>query len=91
MARQAALPANLPPRLIGRELAAAYVSVSPNMFDKMVKDERMPKPKRLGPNRIAWDVRELDAAVDRLPTAGNDNTVDNTWEDVDAENASAAR
>lgn len=84
MPRQAALPPTLAPRLLAREAAASYVCVSPNTFDEMVEDGRMPRPKRLGPHRIAWDVRALDCAVDRLPTEGNDGTVDVTWEDIDA-------
>jgi hypothetical protein len=39
-----ALPPTLPPRLICREDAAAYVCVSPNTFDAMVADGRMPNP-----------------------------------------------
>ena len=81
----------LTPRLIKREDAAAYVSVSPNMFDEMVKDGRMPPAKRLGGRRLAWDVRALDAAVDRLPVEGATPDVDETWSDVDATQASALR
>jgi excisionase family DNA binding protein len=84
MARQTALPPTLPPRLIGREAAAAYVSVSPNTFDEMVKNGRMPHPKLLGCRRRAWDVRDLDAAIDRLPIDGHDTHSDKTWVDVDA-------
>ena len=83
MAHQKALPPTLAPRLISREAAAAYVSVSPTTFDAMVKDGRMPKPKRLGSRRKAWDVHALDAAVDNLPVEGNDNA-DETWSNVDA-------
>ncbi len=83
MARQNALPPTLAPRLITREAAASYVSVSPTTFDEMVKDGRMPKPKRLGGRRKAWDVHALDAAVDNLPVEGNDNA-DETWNNVDA-------
>ena len=67
MARQLALPPNLPPRLISREAAAAYVSLSPNTFDTMVEEGWMPRPRRLGDRRKAWDVRDLDSAVDSLP------------------------
>jgi len=91
MPRATALPSNLPPRLIGREAAAAYVSVSPNMFDQMVDDGRMPNAKRLGDRRIAWDVRELDAAVDHLPAEAGGPIADETWSDVDAPQASAFR
>ena len=82
MARQTALPPTLAPRLVGREVAAADISVSPTTFDEMVEDGRMPPPRKLGGRRRAWDVRELDAAVDRLPIAGEDS--DATWEDIDA-------
>ena len=81
MARQNALPPTLAPRLITREAAASYVSVSPTTFDEMVKDGRMPRPKRLGGRRKAWDVRALDAAIDGLPN--NDNN-DDTWSNIDA-------
>jgi predicted DNA-binding transcriptional regulator AlpA len=85
MAHQKALPPTLAPRLIGREAAAAYVSVSPTTFDEMVRDGTMPKPRRLSGRRKAWDVRALDAAVDSLPVESNDNDNDNdTWDNVDA-------
>src|SRR5260370_2277124 len=42
MARQNALPPTLAPRLINRDAAAAYVSVSPTKFDQMVIDGSMP-------------------------------------------------
>jgi predicted DNA-binding transcriptional regulator AlpA len=84
MPRQAALPPTLAPRLIARDAAAAYVSLSPNTFDLMVMDNRMPKPKLLGERRIAWDVRALDQAVDALPVRDDNRAVDETWGDVDA-------
>jgi predicted DNA-binding transcriptional regulator AlpA len=86
--RQDALPPTLAPRLISREAAAAYVCVSPAKFDALVEAGTMPRPKRLSDRRIAWDVRLLDAAVDRLPQEGGD---DATWSDVDASQASAVR
>ena len=83
MARQSALPPTLAPRLINRSAAAAYVDVSPTLFDEMVKDRRMPRPKLLGGRRKAWDVRALDAAIDALPVEANDNN-DLSWNDIDA-------
>jgi predicted DNA-binding transcriptional regulator AlpA len=71
MPKQAALPSTLPPRLVMREAAAAYVCLSPNPFDEMIADGRMPKPRILGDRRKAWDVRKLDAAVDTLPHVGD--------------------
>lgn len=90
MTRQVALPPTLAPRLIPREAAAAYVCVSPNTFDRMVHDGHMPRPKRLGDRRIAWDVRELDAAVDRLPLQTG-RPDDESWSDIDAPQAPTIR
>ena len=82
MARQPALPSTLPPRLVGRSAAAAYLSISPTTFDILVKEGTMPRPKRLGERRKAWDVRELDIAVDNLPIEGGaDNDADKDAQD----------
>jgi predicted DNA-binding transcriptional regulator AlpA len=82
MANHDALPPMLAPRLINREAAAAYVCVSPTKFDALVEAGVMPRPKRLSDRRVAWDVRRLDAAVDRLPEHGSADD-DPTWSDVD--------
>ncbi|MHC2291660.1 putative DNA-binding transcriptional regulator AlpA [Bradyrhizobium barranii subsp. barranii] len=82
MARQLALPPTLAPRLIGREAAAAYVSVAPNTFDIMVREGRMPKPRLLTAGRKAWDVRLLDQAIDGLPLEGDESSVSKDgWDD----------
>lgn len=81
MARQAALPATLAPRLISREAAAAYICISPNKFDQMVRDGRMPPPKRIDARKV-WDVRQLDAAADNLPVDCA-SPADDTWGDID--------
>jgi predicted DNA-binding transcriptional regulator AlpA len=90
VARQTALPPTLTPRLICRDDAAAYVCVSPNTFDKMIADGLMPRPRRLTERRLAWDLRQLDAAIDRLPIDGEaeadtDATDDHSWDDIDAQ------
>ena len=72
MGRRNALPLSLPPRLLERPAAAAYVNLSPNTFDILVEDGRMPKPKILSERRRAWDVRGLDAAVDALPSESSE-------------------
>ena len=91
MPRQTALPPSLAPRLISREAAAAYICVSPNTFDEMVKNGQMPGARLLGARRRAWDVRQLDIAIDQLPSDGNNTHVDETWSDVDAPKAAASR
>jgi predicted DNA-binding transcriptional regulator AlpA len=91
MARQAALPPTLPPRLISREAAAAYLSVAPGTFDKMVQEGRMPRAKRVSEGRVAWDVRALDLAIDLLPSDGRLAQADDSWSDVDAAQITATR
>jgi predicted DNA-binding transcriptional regulator AlpA len=60
------LPCSLPPRGLRREEAAAYVGVSPTLFDEMVVDRRMPPPRIIN-NRRVWDRHELDASFEALP------------------------
>lgn len=45
--RVSPLPPSLPPRGLSRAQAAAYIGVSPSLFDEMVQDGRMPKPTRI--------------------------------------------
>lgn len=66
MARHTALPDTLPPRLVSREAAAAYVGVGSTKFDEMVGDGRMPRAKRIDGRKV-WCVRALNAAVNSLP------------------------
>lgn len=66
------LPRSLAPRGLSRAEAAAYVGVSPSMFDIMVADGRMPAPKRVNARTI-WDLRMLDHAFDALPDEGGRN------------------
>lgn len=87
MPRQTALPPSLAPRLIDREASAAYVCVSPNTFDEMVARKQMPKAKVLSARRVAWDVRELNAAIDALPHNGEDESLiadDEGWTEHNA-------
>ena len=57
---------SLEPRGLNRAQAAAYVGVSPSLFDQMITDGRMPSPKTIN-SRNVWDRRELDVAFDALP------------------------
>lgn len=69
-------------RGLSRSEAAAYVGVSPSLFDQMVGDRRMPKPKRINA-RTVWDRVRLDAAFEALdeetPGGGEPN---DAWSDV---------
>jgi predicted DNA-binding transcriptional regulator AlpA len=55
-----------PPRGLSRDEAARYVGVGPTLFDELVADRRMPKPKRIN-SRMIWDRIELDIAFSELP------------------------
>lgn len=56
----------IPPRLLSREEAAAYVGLSPTTFDLEVAAGTFPGPFPLtSARRRLWDIRALDAAIDR--------------------------
>ena len=55
-----------PPRGLSREEAARYIGVGSTLFDEMVADGRMPKPKRIN-SRAVWDRVALDIAFTSLP------------------------
>lgn len=76
--RTIALPASLPPRGLSRAEAAAYVGVSPGLFDAMVADGRMPQPKRVNARSI-WDRLTVDLAFAALPDDGH-NREGNPWD-----------
>jgi predicted DNA-binding transcriptional regulator AlpA len=64
------------PRGLSRVEAAGYIGISPSMFDIMVKDGRMPPPKRIN-SRTVWDRRQLDEAFENLPDSAENNPWDN--------------
>jgi predicted DNA-binding transcriptional regulator AlpA len=67
------------PRGLSRIKAATYVGVSPSLFDQMVNDGRMPKPKRIN-SRTVWDRKRLDEAFEALPDDGDGDG--NPWDNV---------
>lgn len=71
------LPLSLPPIGLSREVAAAYIDVSPTKFDEIVNDGRMPKPKHIDARRV-WDRVKLELAFGRLPGGDDDREV-NEW------------
>ena len=66
-----------PRRGLRRVEAAIYIGVSPTKFDELVKDGRMPRPKRLD-GATVWDQRRLDLAFEALPDEGDD--AGNPWD-----------
>ncbi|MCH4559235.1 hypothetical protein [Mesorhizobium jarvisii] len=55
-----------PPRGLSRDEAARYVGVGSTLFEEMVVDGRMPRPKHVN-GRIIWDRVALDIAFTALP------------------------
>lgn len=74
--RPKVLPDSLPPIGLSRETAAAFIDVSPSKFDEMVKDGRMPKPKRIDARRV-WSRISVERAFARLP--GDEEIDDDMW------------
>ena len=70
------LPASLAPRGLSRVQSAAYIGVSPSLFDEMVNDGRMPKPTRINA-RTVWDRIKLDEAFAAL--SDGDKDLDDGW------------
>lgn len=73
------LPLSLPPRGLSRVQAAAYIGISPTLFDAMVDDGRMPKPKKINA-RSVWDRAQLDECFAALPDDNPNNL--NPWDEV---------
>jgi predicted DNA-binding transcriptional regulator AlpA len=68
-----------PRRGLRRLEAAEYLGLSARKFDALVRDGKMPKPKRVDSIPI-WDIDMLDHFFDLLPDS-----------DADAGNASGSR
>jgi predicted DNA-binding transcriptional regulator AlpA len=67
-------------RGLSRVEAAFYIGISPSKFDEMVRDGRMCSPKRIDA-RVVWDIRQIDAAFEKLPSdEAHDDDV-NSWDD----------
>jgi hypothetical protein len=76
--RRDVLPPSLPPRGLSRVAAAEYIGVGVTLFEEMVADGRMPRPKRIN-NRKVWDRHALDAAFAALPNDGEEDRADDVW------------
>lgn len=74
------LPPSLPPLGLSRVEAAAYIGVSASMFDQMVKDGRMPGPKRIN-GRVVWDRKRVESYWAALPD--EDSTQSNPFDQID--------
>ena len=72
----------IPRRGLSRDEAAMYIGISATKFDELVRDGRMPGPKRIDARKV-WDVRDLDVAFDALPSE-NPASQESTWDDFRA-------
>jgi predicted DNA-binding transcriptional regulator AlpA len=71
----------VPRRGLSRYEAAMYLGISASKFDELVRDGRMPAPKRIDSRKV-WDVHQLDLAFDSLPDdndQGSGNSFDDAW------------
>lgn len=75
----------LRPRLLDADLAAAYLGLSTGAFLKGVSEGAYPEPIESGKRRL-WDVRALDAAIDRKSAlaTGSDPIADPIMGAIDA-------
>ena len=65
MAQHGALPAGAIPRGLSRAAAAEYIGVSTGLFDEMVGDGRMSRPKSINRRKV-WDRYALDDSFEAL-------------------------
>ena len=65
---------------LGEVEAAAGIGVSASKFRTLVKDGRMPLPRRID-GRTVWDVDELRVAFKALPHDNESQKAD-SWADV---------
>jgi hypothetical protein len=79
-ARQPAAPLPIMPRILRRELAAIYLSISPTMFDNEVKAGRLPAPLRVAGTVKGWDMRDLDQLIDQWKA--EQGAPAETWDDI---------
>jgi len=66
---------------LGEIEAAAAIGISASKFRELVREARMPRPRRID-GRSIWDVDELRAAFKAFPHDGESKKAD-TWADVD--------
>ena len=67
------------PIAVGREGAAALLSIAPSTFDDLVAKGRMPQPREIG-RRVLWDTDEIRDYFRRIPRRGQ-RWEGNTWDD----------
>ena len=69
------LPVSCPPCGLSRGQSAAFICVGTTLFDEMVKDHRMPVPKRIN-GKTVWSRREIEEAFAALESDDDANPWD---------------
>ena len=64
-------------RGLKREEAAQYIGVSSSKFDELVRDGRMPNPKKIDGRRV-WDRISVDQKFDALNA--EHEVANNSWD-----------
>jgi prophage regulatory protein len=59
----------IPPLLLAKPNAAAFLSLSESMFDALVARGEIPKPRKLSAGRTAWLTAELTEFGQNLPVS----------------------
>jgi hypothetical protein len=59
------LPVSLPPRGLSRDESARYLGIGVTLFDELVAEGKLPKPKHIRSRRV-WDRHKLDLSFDVL-------------------------
>lgn len=57
------------PILLNLEDTAAYVSLSDASVQKLIRENRFPKPRLLSDRRVGWLVRELEEWAENCPVS----------------------
>ena len=68
------------PRGLNRIKSACYIGIGDGLYDQMVTDGRVSKPKHINA-RLVWDRRKLDEAFDALPENA-ESLLERPWEDL---------
>jgi hypothetical protein len=71
------------PRGLGRDAAAYYIGIGATLFDTLVAEGRMPKPKLIYSRKV-WDRQELDIAFNKLPNGEQPDDESNPFDGVRA-------
>lgn len=74
---------SIDPRGLNREVAASYIGIGTTLFDTLVTEGRMPKPKLINSRKV-WDRQELDIAFNKLPNEDEPDDEANPFDGVRA-------